>query len=57
MHTCLQVDHQFIHHHFIGYTGLAIGLDPIKENMMDSGSWYWKYGIKGTHIQLELVEL
>lgn len=40
-----------------GNSGLAIGLDPIKENMMDSGSWYWKYGIKGTHIQLELVEL
>ncbi|KAM5556726.1 UTP--glucose-1-phosphate uridylyltransferase 3, chloroplastic [Rosa sericea] len=40
-----------------GDSGLAIGLDPIAENMMDSGSWYWKYGIKGTHIQLELVEL
>ncbi|PRQ59485.1 putative UTP--glucose-1-phosphate uridylyltransferase [Rosa chinensis] len=40
-----------------GDSGLAIGLDPIAENMMDSGSWYWKYGIKDTNIQLELVEL
>ncbi|CAN6587679.1 unnamed protein product [Malus baccata var. baccata] len=40
-----------------GDSGLAARLDPIEQNMMDSGSWFWEYRIKGTHIQLELVEL
>ncbi|PQQ16998.1 UTP--glucose-1-phosphate uridylyltransferase 3 chloroplastic [Prunus yedoensis var. nudiflora] len=40
-----------------GDSGLAVRLDPIEQNMMDSGSWYWEYSIKGTHIQLEMVEL
>ncbi|VVA18419.1 PREDICTED: UTP--glucose-1-phosphate uridylyltransferase [Prunus dulcis] len=40
-----------------GDSGLVVRLDPIEQNMMDSGSWYWEYSIKGTHIQLEMVEL
>lgn len=54
--TCVPDHDQFIHH-FIDYTGLAVELDPIEQNMMDSGSWHWEYSIKGTHIQLEMVEL
>lgn len=45
---------KFIHH--FGNAGIAVKLDPIEQNMMDNGSWYWNYKIKGTHIQLELVE-
>ncbi|KAH7537591.1 hypothetical protein FEM48_Zijuj03G0109200 [Ziziphus jujuba var. spinosa] len=37
-------------------SGIAVELVPIEQNMMDSGSWYWKYKIKGLHIELELVE-
>ncbi|ONK77069.1 uncharacterized protein A4U43_C02F2790 [Asparagus officinalis] len=37
--------------------GFAVKLDPIREEMMDRGSWFWKYNIKGTHIHLEMVEL
>ncbi|KAK9283782.1 hypothetical protein L1049_012034 [Liquidambar formosana] len=40
-----------------GNPGLAVQLDPIENKMMDSGSWFWNYKIKGTRIQLELVEL
>lgn len=40
-----------------GNTGLAVQLDPIENRVMDCGSWFWNYKIKGTHIQLELVEL
>ncbi|CAB4270981.1 unnamed protein product [Prunus armeniaca] len=40
-----------------GDSGLVVRLDPIEQNMMDSGSWYWEYSIKGTHIQLEMVDL
>ncbi|KAK4579560.1 hypothetical protein RGQ29_029292 [Quercus rubra] len=40
-----------------GKSGLSVQLDPIEQSMMDSGSWFWNYKIKGTHIQLELVEL
>ena len=36
--------------------GIAVKLDPIEQNMMDSGSWCWNYKIKGTHIHLEIVE-
>lgn len=37
--------------------GFAVKLDPIGAEMMDTGSWFWKYSIKGTHIHLEMVEL
>uniref|UniRef100_A0A2N9IX15 UGP3-like C-terminal hexapeptide repeats domain-containing protein n=1 Tax=Fagus sylvatica TaxID=28930 RepID=A0A2N9IX15_FAGSY len=39
-----------------GKSGLSVQLDPIEQNMMDSGSWSWNYKIKGTHIQLEFVD-
>uniref|UniRef100_A0A0R0F6F4 UGP3-like C-terminal hexapeptide repeats domain-containing protein n=1 Tax=Glycine max TaxID=3847 RepID=A0A0R0F6F4_SOYBN len=39
-----------------GSPGLAIKLDPIDQDMMESGSWHWDYKIEGSHIQLELVE-
>ncbi|XP_059627949.1 UTP--glucose-1-phosphate uridylyltransferase 3, chloroplastic [Cornus florida] len=39
-----------------GNSGLVIQLNPIEKKLMDSGSWLWNYKIKGTHIQLELVE-
>lgn len=39
-----------------GSPGLAIQLDPIEQDMMESGSWHWNYKIEGSHIQLELVE-
>ncbi|KAG6665926.1 UTP--glucose-1-phosphate uridylyltransferase 3, chloroplastic isoform X1 [Carya illinoinensis] len=40
-----------------GRPGLSVQLDPIEPSIMDSGSWFWNYQIKGSHIQLELVEL
>ncbi|XP_040999798.1 UTP--glucose-1-phosphate uridylyltransferase 3, chloroplastic isoform X1 [Juglans microcarpa x Juglans regia] len=40
-----------------GRPGLSVQLDPIEPSIMDSGSWFWNYKIKGSHIQLELVEL
>ncbi|OMO50056.1 hypothetical protein CCACVL1_30665 [Corchorus capsularis] len=40
-----------------GDPGLAVQLDTIPQNLMDSGSWFWKYNIGGTHILLEMVEL
>ncbi|XP_058110341.1 UTP--glucose-1-phosphate uridylyltransferase 3, chloroplastic isoform X2 [Magnolia sinica] len=40
-----------------GNPGLLVKLDPIKTEMMDSGSWFWKYKLDGTHIRLEMVEL
>ncbi|KAL8210763.1 hypothetical protein R6Q57_005200 [Mikania cordata] len=39
-----------------GNSGLSIQLNPIKKEFMDSGSWFWKYILKGKHIKLELVE-
>ncbi|XP_059457086.1 UTP--glucose-1-phosphate uridylyltransferase 3, chloroplastic isoform X2 [Corylus avellana] len=39
-----------------GRSGLSVQLHPIEQKLMDSGSWYWNYKIKGVHIQLELVE-
>lgn len=38
-------------------SGLSVELNPIEEKLMDCGSWFWSYKLKGTHIQLELVEL
>ncbi|XP_068669032.1 UTP--glucose-1-phosphate uridylyltransferase 3, chloroplastic-like [Aristolochia californica] len=40
-----------------GSSGLEVKLGSIKKDMMDCGSWFWKYKLKGTHIQLEMVEL
>lgn len=40
-----------------GNSGLTVQLNPIEKEFMGSGSWFWKYMINGTHIQLELVEL
>uniref|UniRef100_A0A5B7BSI7 UGP3-like C-terminal hexapeptide repeats domain-containing protein n=1 Tax=Davidia involucrata TaxID=16924 RepID=A0A5B7BSI7_DAVIN len=40
-----------------GNSGLSVQLNPIEEKLMDSGSWFWNYKIKGTHIHLEMVEL
>ncbi|XP_062092454.1 UTP--glucose-1-phosphate uridylyltransferase 3, chloroplastic isoform X2 [Humulus lupulus] len=37
-------------------SGMAVQLEPIDKSMMESGSWYWKYKIKGSHIKLELIE-
>ncbi|KAL9332631.1 hypothetical protein ACSQ67_002241 [Phaseolus vulgaris] len=39
-----------------GSPGLAIQLDPIDQDMMESGSWHWNYRVQGSHIQLDLVE-
>ncbi|KAF8402599.1 hypothetical protein HHK36_010687 [Tetracentron sinense] len=40
-----------------GNSGLSIQLDALEKEMMDRGSWFWKYKLKGTHIHLDLVEL
>ncbi|XP_073009831.1 UTP--glucose-1-phosphate uridylyltransferase 3, chloroplastic [Typha latifolia] len=37
--------------------GFVVKLDPISDELMDSGSWFWKYNVKGTHINLEMIEL
>nr|XP_010907871.1 UTP--glucose-1-phosphate uridylyltransferase 3, chloroplastic [Elaeis guineensis] len=38
-------------------TGNIVKLEHIREDLMDNGSWFWKYKIKGTHIYLEMIEL
>ncbi|XP_011084881.1 UTP--glucose-1-phosphate uridylyltransferase 3, chloroplastic isoform X2 [Sesamum indicum] len=40
-----------------GISGLDVQLKPIEEDLMDSGTWFWNYKIRGTHIELELIEL
>ncbi|KAL0382150.1 UNVERIFIED_CONTAM: UTP--glucose-1-phosphate uridylyltransferase 3, chloroplastic [Sesamum calycinum] len=40
-----------------GISGLDVQLKPIKEDLMDTGTWFWNYKIRGTHIELELIEL
>ncbi|XP_062179891.1 UTP--glucose-1-phosphate uridylyltransferase 3, chloroplastic isoform X2 [Phragmites australis] len=37
--------------------GFVVKLDPISEEMMDSGTWYWKYTVDGIHVKLNMVEL
>ncbi|TVU19759.1 hypothetical protein EJB05_35930, partial [Eragrostis curvula] len=37
--------------------GFDIKLDPISVEMMDSGTWYWKYTVDGVHVKLNMVEL
>ncbi|CAA0831341.1 UDP-glucose pyrophosphorylase 3 [Striga hermonthica] len=36
-------------------SGLDVQLKPIEEGLMDSGTWFWNYKLRGTHIELELV--
>ncbi|WOK95503.1 UTP--glucose-1-phosphate uridylyltransferase 3, chloroplastic [Canna indica] len=38
-------------------SGFITKLDPIREEMMETGSWFWKYETRGTCINLEMVEL
>ncbi|XP_010536381.1 PREDICTED: UTP--glucose-1-phosphate uridylyltransferase 3, chloroplastic-like [Tarenaya hassleriana] len=33
--------------------GVDMKLEPIKEELMSSGTWGWKYKLQGTHIQLQ----
>ncbi|XP_020583179.1 UTP--glucose-1-phosphate uridylyltransferase 3, chloroplastic isoform X2 [Phalaenopsis equestris] len=37
--------------------GFEVKLELIKDEMMDTGSWFWEYKINGSHIQLQKVEL
>ncbi|KAL7108918.1 hypothetical protein ACP275_06G143000 [Erythranthe tilingii] len=39
-----------------GVSGLEINLKPIEDELMDSGTWFWKYKLNGTHVELESVE-
>ncbi|XP_078181562.1 UDP-glucose pyrophosphorylase 3 isoform X2 [Carex rostrata] len=38
-------------------SGFSISLEPIPTKLVDSGSWYWKYNVEGSHIKLEMVYL
>ncbi|ERN08982.1 UTP--glucose-1-phosphate uridylyltransferase 3, chloroplastic isoform X1 [Amborella trichopoda] len=40
-----------------GNAGLSCKMIPIQTEMMDTGSWFWKYGLKDSHIHLEMVRL
>ncbi|KAF9596503.1 hypothetical protein IFM89_012234 [Coptis chinensis] len=40
-----------------GNPDMSIKVNALEQHMMDSGSWFWKYKLKGTHIHLEMVEL
>ncbi|GJM88851.1 hypothetical protein PR202_ga05423 [Eleusine coracana subsp. coracana] len=37
--------------------GFDVKLDRINVEMMDSGTWYWKYTVVGVHVKLNMVEL
>ncbi|OEL24788.1 UTP--glucose-1-phosphate uridylyltransferase 3, chloroplastic [Dichanthelium oligosanthes] len=37
--------------------GFVVKLDPISEELMDSGTWHWKYTVDGAHVELSMVEL
>ncbi|XP_020694032.1 UTP--glucose-1-phosphate uridylyltransferase 3, chloroplastic-like [Dendrobium catenatum] len=37
--------------------GFEVKLDPIKDEMMERGSWFWEYKMNGSHIQLQKIEL
>ncbi|CAH2064010.1 unnamed protein product [Thlaspi arvense] len=37
--------------------GLNIDLEAMKEEEMETGSWYWNYQLNGSHIHLEQVEV
>lgn len=40
-----------------GNPGLSINLEPLKEEVVETGSWYWNYQVNGSHIHLEQVEV
>ncbi|KAI4372911.1 hypothetical protein MLD38_011092 [Melastoma candidum] len=40
-----------------GISGFSIQLELLPENLVETGSWYWKYKLKGPHVDLELTEL
>ncbi|XP_020114095.1 UTP--glucose-1-phosphate uridylyltransferase 3, chloroplastic [Ananas comosus] len=37
--------------------GFSVKVDPIADELMESGSWFWKYNMNGMHINLEMVKL
>ncbi|CAM8895571.1 unnamed protein product [Rhodiola kirilowii] len=40
-----------------GNQGIVSQFDPIDSNIMETGSWFWRYKIKDKRIVLELVDL
>ncbi|KAF3786957.1 hypothetical protein EJ110_NYTH24223 [Nymphaea thermarum] len=40
-----------------GNSGVSTRLVPIQKEMMDCGSWFWKYNRNKSHITLEMVEM
>ncbi|CAN6467345.1 unnamed protein product [Victoria cruziana] len=40
-----------------GNSGVSTRLVPIEKEMMDCGSWFWKYNLNKSHVSLEMVEL
>uniref|UniRef100_A0A1J3EFQ4 UDP-sugar pyrophosphorylase n=1 Tax=Noccaea caerulescens TaxID=107243 RepID=A0A1J3EFQ4_NOCCA len=40
-----------------GNSGLSINLEAMKEEVKETGSWYWNYQLNGSHINLEQVEV
>lgn len=36
--------------------GFVIKLDPIRDELMASGTWHWKYTVDGVHVKLNMVE-
>ncbi|KAF6164905.1 hypothetical protein GIB67_017108 [Kingdonia uniflora] len=39
-----------------GSSGLSVKLEEIERERMDRGSWFWKYKLNGSHINLEIAE-
>lgn len=37
--------------------GFVVKLDLIRDELMDSGTWHWKYSVDGVHVKLNMVEL
>ncbi|EFH54316.1 hypothetical protein ARALYDRAFT_486043 [Arabidopsis lyrata subsp. lyrata] len=40
-----------------GNAGLSINLETLKEEVKETGSWYWNYQLNGSHIHLQQVEV
>ncbi|CAN8254491.1 unnamed protein product [Cochlearia groenlandica] len=40
-----------------GHSDLSINMEAMKEDVMETGSWYWKYKLNGSHIHLQQVEV
>jgi hypothetical protein len=38
-------------------SGFVVKLEPISQELMDSGTWHWKYTVDGAHVKLNMVEL